>query len=176
MPTTFDPVAAHIQDAQRELEALTRALHGGRIDLDEWENAAAGVLKDLHLSASGYARDGALNMGQREYGRVGGALADEYRFLHKFAEDIQSGNVSEAQALARIDQYGKAGQQAYWREQALALPEVWWVLNPGESCGDCVSLAAGSPYKPGELKQVPGSGSTACRGNCNCTLEERAAA
>lgn len=173
MPTTFDPVADHIAEAQRELEALTRQLYAGRIDLDEWENAAAGVLKDLHLSASTYARGGVVDMGQREFGRVGGALADEYRFLHGFAGDIQDGKLTEAQALARIDQYGKAGQQAYWREYSQMRNEVWWVLQPGESCGDCMSLAAGSPYKPGQLKQFPGSGATACRGNCNCVLEER---
>ena len=132
MTTSFDDVATHIQDAQRELEALTRQRYAGRIDLDEWENAAAGVIKDAHLSAATYAREGVGGMGQTEFGRVGGALADEYRFLHGFAQDVQDGKLSEAQALARIDQYANASKQAYWREQALMMSEVWWVLNPGE--------------------------------------------
>lgn len=173
----FDAVTRHIETASQELAALTRSLYADRITLAQWQAASASVLKDAHLSASAAAR-GISGMGSTEFGRVGGALADEYRFLNGFAVDISNGTVSEAQALARINQYANASKQAYWREykQMTARNEVvWWELNPGESCNGCKSLAAGSPYKAGDLSTVPGAGSTECRGGCNCTLRKAAA-
>jgi hypothetical protein len=172
----FEDVTAHMDTARGELAELTRQLYSQQINLQQWEISAASVLKDAHLSAATWARGGTANMGFVEFGRVGGAYGDELRYLDKFAQDIAAGRVSEAQALARIDQYGKAGQQAYWREYALAGKLIYWNLNPGESCGGCVELAAGSPYQRGELWTVPGAGRTPCRGSCNCTLSEEAAA
>jgi hypothetical protein len=168
----YAEMANHIDAAREELSGLTRQLYAQQINLQQWEVGASGVLKDIHLANSTFARGGAANMGSVEFGRVGGALADEYRFLHNFAQDIHSGRISEAQALARIDQYGKAAQQAYWREYSLMREKVWWNLRPGESCTGCRSLAAGSPYNRGQLTVFPGSGSTVCRGGCNCTLTE----
>jgi hypothetical protein len=104
------------------------------------------------------------------YGRVGGTLADEYRYLNGFAIDIANGGVSEAQALARIQQYGNATQQSYWREYKLLSEVIYWNLNPAEHCADCLDLAGRSPYQPQDLSQVPGDGNTTCRGNCKCTL------
>jgi len=185
MPTTFDPVADHIQRAQAELEALTRQLYAGRIDLDEFINAGAGVIKDMRLSAATYARGGVENMGSVEFGRVGGNFGDELRHWYQFGLDIQEGRVSEAQAIARADQYGKAGQSAYWSEYGrLETRPEWntlprlnnapgdggtqchgncnctvtteddglhWNVNAGESCAGCLALAAGGPYRPGDM-------------------------
>lgn len=173
----FDTVTRHIEAASQELAALTRQLYAERITLAQWQAASASVLKDAHLASSAAAR-GIDGMGSVEFGRVGGTLADEYRFLNGFAVDIANGSVSEAQALARINQYANNTQQAYWREYKLMVARnevVWWELHAGESCNGCKSLAAGSPYKSGDLKTVPGAGSTECRGGCNCTLRKAAA-
>lgn len=180
--TDFSAVTHHIDVAGQELAALTQRLYAGQLNLAQWEAAAAGVLKDAHLSASAAAR-GIDGMGSVEFGRVGGNLGDEFRWLSRFADDVAAGRVSEAQALARIQQYANASQQAYWSEfgrQAkvlTGLPRLdqvpcdgktrcrgncnceltsdenglHWNLRAGESCPDCMALAAGSPYRPGNL-------------------------
>jgi len=154
------------------LNGLTRDLYAGRINLAQWEIAVASQLKDAHLAQAIFAVGGRANMGAAEFGRVGGTLRDEYRYLSRFANQIASGQISEKQALARIQQYGNATQQSYWREYALASDGlVNWVLRPGESCGDCIGLASASPYKASELPTFPGAGATECRGNCNCVLD-----
>ena len=154
------------------LDGLTRQLYGGNITLEQWQLAVASELKDAHLAQSMFAVGGKANMTQANYGRVGGVLADEYRYLSRFAYSIANGTVSEAQALARIRQYGRATQQSYWREFALeSRAQFRWQLNPAEHCGDCVALSAGGPYTADTLPTYPGAGDTACRGNCNCTLE-----
>lgn len=152
------------------LEELTRRLYAGGITLERWQVDIAAELKDAHLAQAMFAVGGKRNMEAENYGRVGGTLADEYRYLHNFATEIAAGTVSEAQALARIQQYGNATQASYWREYKLASELIYWNLHPAEHCGDCLTLAGGSPYKPKDLNQVPGDGNTKCRGNCKCTL------
>lgn len=166
-----DEMRVHQQATYNVLDNVTRQLYAGQLTLEQWQIAAAYELKDAHLAQAMFAVGGKRNMTQANYGRVGGTLADEYRYLANFASEIAAGSVSEAQALARIRQYGNATQASYWREYRNATKElVYWNLNPAEHCGDCLSLAGGSPYKPNELSHVPGDGNTQCRGNCKCTL------
>lgn len=159
------------------LDGLTRELYAGRINLAQWELAVASQLKDAHLAQAIFAVGGRANMGNAEYGRVGGTLRDEYRYLSRFANAIASGQISERQALTRIRQYGKATQQSYWREYRLASKgEIYWNLTPADHCEahagayGCVDLANGSPYTAETLPTVPGAGATTCRGNCTCFL------
>ncbi len=156
------------------LDNLTRNLYQGRITVAQWQIGVASELKDAHLAQSMFAVGGRNNMTQANFGRVGGVLADEYRYLTRFANQIANGDISEAQALARIRQYGNATQQSYYREYANATPnneQIYWRLSPAEHCPDCLDLASNSPYKPADLPTVPGAGQTRCRGNCKCTLE-----
>lgn len=166
----------HVAATFNTLDGLTNQLYNGGLTMEQWQVAVASELKDAHLAQSMFSRGGKHNMSAVEYGRVGGTLADEYRYLSAFADDIAAGKVSQAQALARIKQYGKAAQQSYWREYDLATPDdevIWWVLHPAEHCDGCLTLAFGSPYESGELHTHPGAGDTECKGNCNCTEERR---
>ena len=166
----------HVAGTFDTLDVLTRRLYAGQSNLAQWQLGVASELKDAHLAQSMYAVGGKANMTAANFSRVGGTLADEYRFLAGFADGIADGTVSEAQALARIQQYGKATQQSYWREFAIASGElIFWVLHPAKHCGGCLALAGDSPFTPETLPTVPGAGDTPCRGNCNCTLERRAA-
>ena len=148
----IDPVMNLLVDAAGdELASLTRALYGGRLNLSQWSMSVASVLKDAHLSNSIVAVGGADNLGPVNYGRSGGTLADEYRHLYDFAQAISDGDVSEAQALARIQQYSRASQQAYWREYVQREMRPEWNDLP-------------------VLKNTPRDGRTQCHGNCNCQL------
>jgi hypothetical protein len=152
------------------LDALTEQLYNGQINVAQWQVGVAQELKDAHLAQAMLGVGGKANMTSVEYGRVGGVLRDEYRYLARFADDIAAGRQSRAQAMARIKQYGNASQQAYWREWSLKEPYIWWQRNAGESCSDCVDIEANNPYTGDTLPTVPGAGTTKCRGNCKCTL------
>jgi hypothetical protein len=148
----IDPVMDVLVDAAGdELASLTRALYAGRLNLSQWSTSIAATLKDAHLANSLVAVGGADNLGPANYGRAGGTLADEYRHLYDFAQAIADGDVSEAQALARAQQYARASQQAYWREYAQREMRPEW---------------SGLPV----LKNAPRDGRTQCHGNCNCQL------
>ena len=171
--TVINEMRRHVAATFDILDNLTSQLYRGQITLGQWQIAVASELKDAHLAQSMFAVGGKQNMSAVEFGRVGGTLADEYRHLSQFADDIAAGRVSAAQAQARIQQYGKAAQQSFWREYSLTRPGlINWVLHPADHCPDCVDLAAGSPYTAATLPTHPGAGETVCRGNCNCTLED----
>lgn len=184
--TVTTEMRRHQEATYAVLDGVTRQLYMGHVSLEQWQITGAAELKDAHLAQAMFAVGGRRNMTQENYGRVGHTLRDQYQFLSNFAADIAAGNVSEAQAIARIEQYGNVSQSSYWREYALATPDdevIWWDLNPGENCRasaggmGCVDIAAGSPYTKDTIPTHPGAGDTTCRGNCNCTerREKRAA-
>jgi hypothetical protein len=149
-----DILAAITEAARAELKRMTESLYSGQINLVQWSLGVASELKDAHV-ASALIGTGGDSLSLQQLARVGGTLADEYRHLFDFAIGIARGDVSEAQALARISQYGKASQQEYWREYAKVQEKLdAWAALP-------------------VLSQSPGDGSTQCRGNCNCTLSSR---
>jgi len=167
-----------------ELQDLTRRLYAGQISLPQWQTATAQVLADAHIAQSMFAVGGRANMTQANWGRVGGVLQGQYRFLAEFAQAIANGEKSEAQALDQIAQYGRNTQQAFYREYAYATPDnqvIDWVLGVADHCRPsagkygCVELAAGSPYTADTLPTVPGAAATTCHGKCNCTIHRRAA-
>jgi hypothetical protein len=172
--SVFEEMFRHSDATHSTLEALTRQLYAGDISLSQWQIAVASELKDAHLAQSMFAVGGRVNMGFAEFGRVGQTLREQYGFLSQFADDIAAGKVSEAMALSRINMYGNAATQSYWSEYAKASTGlIDWRLGVAEHCGDCVSIANGSPYTEASLPAYPCDGSTKCLSNCKCTLERR---
>lgn len=145
-------VEAHTVASQNLLEELTRRLFSGEIDTARWKMATASELKNAHIAYSMFGAGGRDNMTQASWGRVGGTLKDEFKWLQSFADDIATKNISEAQALARVKQYGNSASQSYWREY----------------CAE-QSTEANDPDLP-LLTHRPRDGGTQCRGNCNCEI------
>lgn len=172
----------HMDGSLTALRDITRELFLTEVGSAEWgtavarwEIACAVEIADSHRGFAMFARGGRSQMGAEQWGRVGGHLADEFRWLRRFSEQLSAGQVSEAQALARITQYAQAAQQAYWHEWVKLLPKqksIYWRLTASaENCGDCAERANNSPYTVEALPGVPGDGSTQCHGNCRCYLE-----
>lgn len=153
------------------LQNLTRELYAGNMTVEQWQITTATELRNARLSQAMLAVGGRANMTSANNGRVGAQLRRDYGYLNNFAQEVANGQVSEAQALARIAQYGRATQSSYWNEWARQQPAINWVLHPAEHCGDCIELAANSPYTANTLPTLPGAGATQCRSNCQCTLE-----
>lgn len=167
-----------------ELEDLTNRMYSGSITIDQWQQSVAGVLSDVHLSQAMFAAGGRANMNPTKWGRVGGTLADEYRHLARFSQQIANGEVSQREALNRIRNYGRAGTQSYWREYGHSTPQGFvldWVLGHADHCTatastlGCVELSIGSPYTADTIPTYPTAGATTCRGNCKCSIVRRAA-
>lgn len=166
----------HSDATHSTLEALTRQLYAGQIQLPQWQIAVASELKDAHLAQAMFAVGGRDNMGFAEYGRVGQTLREQYSFLDKFAADIAAGRVSEGQALARANMYGNAATQSYWGEyidKSSGLLD--WELGAVDegNCNLCPSFAAGSPYTKDTIPAIPCDGTTPCKTRCRCRIKRR---
>lgn len=136
----------------RTLETLTRDLYAGEMSVAEWETAVALELKNASLAQSMFAVGGADNMGASDYGRVGQTLREQYEFLDGFAKDIATENVTEGQAITRIDMYADATEQNYW--------DAWRANAEGGEGLEDLPL----------LETSPRDGDTQCLTHCRCYI------
>jgi hypothetical protein len=131
---------------------LARELRRGDITIAEWERRMRDEVRDLHVGATVIAKGGDRRaVSFAEWGRVGGTIRPEYRYLHGFAQDLERSAMdaftetgefkSEAYLSWRSNLYAGAGKAAYYRGRAMGL-----------------------------LPRVPGDTNQQCGGNCNCTL------
>jgi len=119
----------------------------------EWELEFRKRLKSVYIASYMAGRGGHAAMTQADWGRIGAMLAEQYRYLGHFADQLWAGELNvgpvslrERQLLNRIGMYFKGAREAYNR-----------------------ALAA-SHLMP-TLPQYPGDGKTQCGTSCQCHLE-----
>jgi len=122
---------------------LTSLLASGDIRTSQWVLGMREQIKRSYISEYLLAKGGRQNMTQEDWGRLGGLLQNQYRYLDRFAQDINAGKMSEAQIEQRAQLYIKSSRQAYERGQV---------------------AVRGMPPLPA----YPGDGSTVCVTNCQC--------
>ncbi len=174
--TVADEMFRHSDATHSTLEALTRQLYAGDIQLAQWQVAIASELKNAHLAQAMFAAGGRANMGFAEFGRVGQTLREQYAYLDKFAQEIANGTVSEAMALSRVSHYGDSAKQSYWGEYAERSSGLLdWILGAYDerNCNLCPQYAADSPFTKETLPAFPADGTTPCKGRCRCRLSRR---
>ena len=166
----------------------------GRITDTELRSKFKDHLSEAHSEASALGRfaaggDGTIGLKDEMDGTI--IAAEQDGFFKNFVQDLVNGRyetlndeeervLREEMVVRRIEAYSErlrgtvnAGVIATITATVLStLVSVDWVLDPGvqKHCVDCVTLAAGSPWMIGSLKQVPGDGSTECGPFCHCEL------
>ena len=172
-----ETVEAFNLDAHRDnVTNLTQQLIDKKISLPDWQQAMAQEIKDAHIVNASAGRGGRNAMTQEDWGRTGGRLTNEYNHLNSFADDIATGNMSDAQIMARANSYSGASRKAYYDGMTAAAADAGFteerrLLQPGESCGDCIAFEAKGWQPVGSLPE-PGQDSQ-CLSNCNCIKEYR---
>ncbi|HEY1292961.1 MAG TPA: hypothetical protein VGJ60_07780 [Chloroflexota bacterium] len=126
---------------------VTGQLANRQITLEEWEIEMRRVVKDAFGTAYLLGRGGRNVMTQADWGRVGGLVGRQYRYLNEYARAIDGQTVTRERALSRSTLYVQAATQSYQRGQL-----------------------AGFGDMP-RLERVPGDGSTSCLVNCRCELQ-----
>lgn len=125
---------------------LAAQLASGDMRTGQWVLGMREQIRRSYISEYLLAKGGRENMTQEDWGRLGGLLQNQYRYLNRFAQDINAGTMSEAQIAQRSQLYIKSARQAYERGQVAGL---------------------GMPALPA----YPGDGSTVCLTNCQCHWE-----
>ena len=132
-----------------DLSLLADAVADGDITVQAWEREMRRVLKDVHTASYLFGRGGRNMMTRRDWGSLGGILRNQYRYLHRFAQDVAAGRLSRRMIRARARMYAEAASQSFERAKV---------------------RTQGLTYK---LPQYPGDGRTQCLSNCKCYLDVR---
>jgi hypothetical protein len=167
-----------LDDVAHRTGDLTRLLQDGRMGLRDWQTMMAQEIKDVHTANAVLARGGWENMTERDWGRVGHIIRDEYGHLNRWATDLQTGRAPlDGRALVRAEQYTQAGRGTYEEVKRYAARDVGllWeynVLEPTAAhCDGCLDADAMGVRPVGE---IPAIGSRDCLTRCRCELIQTA--
>lgn len=117
-----------------------------------------------------------------DWGRVGGMIADQYRYLANFYQEVQGGLLTQEAIAARSRMYVNSAREAFnasahISHQVAGYSLKKWVMGQKEHCDNCPVLAGlgwvdiGFRYEVDGQEALPGNGATQCLTNCGCRLE-----
>ena len=120
-------------------------------------------------------RGGLERMDAKGWGQTGATIADQYKYLDGFVDELK--NLSQEQIAARAKMYINSAREGYEKGRAAAVKasgaftEEHWVVDASkENCSGCLELQAKGWVKIGELGTFPGAGSTPCLTKCGCGI------
>ncbi len=163
-----------ISQTQTDVGVISDLLVQGKISLGTWEGETARSLKILHTQETLLGKGGEKQVNQRDYGLLGSKLKGEYKYLRGFAEDLASGEISEAQFRWRTNLYIQSARGSYERSKAEAHIEAGYqwerrIRLAMESCSSCSSYAAKGWQPIGTLPNP--TENCECIVNCKCIKE-----
>jgi hypothetical protein len=161
--------------ANGEMTALARQLRKGEITLDEWSEAMRTEIKAQQLAAAMVARGGAAQMTQEDYGRVGGQIANQFRYLNNFQSQIAQGLPLDGRFINRVELYSEAARTTFEStkrdvEEEAGSGEESNELGAADHCSECIELA-GLGWVP--IGTMPPPGRRICGNKCKCRLKFR---
>jgi len=124
------------------VDTLTTNLINGNLSLGAWQQGMRDLIKQSVIQQYALGRGGIAQMTQREWGSIGGIIADQYRYLDGFAADLAAGNLTPGQALMRARMYINSAREAYNKAKARAWGLVWNRLPqyPGDGATECLCI------------------------------------
>jgi len=164
---------------------LSEMVDTGQITASSWNDAMRQEIKDNYIDQYLVGIGGLDQMNQEHWGSVGGMIADQYRYLDKFYDQVAAGDLSQGQINARSRMYINSSREAYERAQGRAaldrgFTQHMWVNSPAAAtCDDCLTLQGQGWIPTSEAfvspstgeEALPGSGATICITNCHCHIE-----
>lgn len=134
--------------------SLARQLRAGTIGINDWQSRMRLALKNLHVQSIIISKGGdRTKLGFADWGRVGGFLKSQYRYLNRYAAAIQE------KALTTV---ASGGQVPFYSEKYLAFRSKLY--------GGAATATFYQGMFSGLLPQVPRDGQTQCLTNCQCEL------
>ncbi len=119
----------------------------GKIDIDQWYDSQARAILRNRMASRASAVGGIENLSAQDIQGAQDATRRELTYLSQFKDELQAGNVSDKQAIARSRMYAGGAREQYERaiQDAIGLPTL--------------------PAQPGIR--------TDCRRNCKCSWDIR---
>lgn len=165
-----------LDSENQQVRALAMNLREGRIGLEEWRVGMRTHVKDVQLYSAAAARGGWAQLTPEDYGRIGGLVGEQYRYLENFTRQISGGLPLDGRFQARTEMYMQAARRTYettfMREmvEKHEVTEQRNILHRAEHCGECEDATAMGWMPVGTLPEI---GDRQCGPNCRCTMEFR---
>lgn len=112
-------------------------------DLTKWAEGMRDEIRSVTIAQYLLARGGREAMTPSDWGRIGGLIANQYKYLNGFIERIDNGRYSDKQIALIARMYAASSVRAF---------ELGKVNQQGI----------------GDLPAMPGDGGTICLSNCRC--------
>mgnify|MGYP000866481416 CR=1 FL=1 len=143
--------AAEMMDLRDEFMARQKLImseavdkyRAGSLSLTELRDRMKYIVKQTTIDMYAMGAGGRNNLSQRDWGRIGAMVKDQYNFLRGFVNQIAEGRLSQKQIESRMAMYINSANEALWK----ALTRDYGFSLPA----------------------YPGDGSTSCLTNCRCT-------
>jgi hypothetical protein len=165
-----------LQNHQNAVLTHTELLRSRGISLQEWERRMRQEVKAIHGYSAMLAKGGRSQLTNTDLGRLGAMVKRQYRYLRRFADQIQSGQQpTDGTLVNRTRLYAQAGRGTHeavrkTEMQRRGFTEVRSVLRPAEHCEVCVEEAAKGWQSPATFTPI---GARLCLTNCRCQAEWR---
>ena len=167
-----------IEIAKGRISTDARALQAGAINLPEWQIRTEKNLKAIHVMSAAVAAGGWAQATARDWSRAANRLKKQYRFLDRFARQIESGEQPlDGRFLVRAESYAVAGSGTYeavLRRIDLATGLVTQerrLLHSANPCTSCLGYHALGWQPPDTLPEI--GEDCECGMRCQCTFERR---
>lgn len=120
---------------------ITEQLLADQIDVNTWLREIRAELKTIYIQQYLLGIGGQAQLMPADYGSIGGMLADQYRYLQNFAQEIAAGNLTPGQIRQRIAMYANSCREGYARARARAhgIPDGALPAFPGDGTS-CLGL------------------------------------
>lgn len=147
-------------------------LRSGTIGLDEWTRTMREQVKAQQIAAATVARGGEAQMSTSDYGRVGGSVANQFRYLNKFEEQIAAGLPLDGKFKQRVELYGEAARTTFEATNRDVLEEAGAgeeknILGSADHCEECIALTLAG-WQP--IGRMPPPGRRQCGNRCKCRM------
>ena len=134
---------AEFMESQKErVEGVTNVYAAEAIDFKTYRNQVTDIIRQTYVDLYAMGAGGRNNLTAKDWGSIGGMLKEQYGYLNPFMDQIEAGELSQAQITVRLKMYINSASEAFWRAFARDIPI--------------------------DLPHYPGDGSTACLTNCQC--------
>lgn len=153
-----------IQASTDKIDLLAMRVAEGLITPEAWHEAMREELKGEYIRQYLLGRGGRNQMTQEDWGSVGGSLAEQYRWLTNFADQVAGGNLTEGQIKVRgLLELAAIGPYQGVRRSAM------YVNSAREAFFRAQARARG--FQPSDLPYMPADGDTICLTRCNCSWD-----
>jgi len=178
LETEIDAYIGYVGD---NIAFQTQRLVDGKISIPAWQRAMRKEMRDSWRTQYILGAGGVEQMTQADWGRIGGRLNQQYKYLNGFADAIVDADFTDdkeaKKILDRASMYADARTSFYdgrtsvkkradFKEERRVL-----IANDKNNCANCEEFASRGWVKIGTLPE-PGQGSQ-CLTRCRCDKEYR---